>query len=427
MKPPARRLRRRAVSPICTLGPANTMSANTLPRLRDDAIVRPFDDRGPHRRYVVALDGHHFVVTPVVAVVLDESRRLQVGECDLAALSARVAARLGRKIPCDRIEALLLHHAPRRFFAAADARPHDESPVKLRRLLIRGERLNPLLQLLGRLFDARAAIVACTLIALIGACLALQLWQHGAVPASTSDHLIGFALTLIGIFIHELGHLAACHRFGGHHGGIGIGAYWFLPAFYAEVHGAWLLPRLQRAAVDVGGIYLQACFIALLALLYLAQPMPALLVAIVWSQFLMLHTLNPVLKFDGYWLLCDLAGVHNLHRTLGQLAQRVLAGNLPDSAELRLLSVFTLLACAYFTYVFAMLGNGVGSTIAALQAAWLAADGSLSSLARLAGHATLLVFMTVAAAGLAVLVARAARDITRSTAPLSASTERKST
>jgi len=127
-------------------------------------------------------------------------------------------------------------------------------------------------------------------------------------------------LTVLGVLVHELGHLAACVRYHASHGGIGVGLYWCVPVFFAEVHGAWLLARQQRAVVDAGGLYLQSVYLALLGATYLVSEAPAVLAAIVCSHYLMLHTLNPVLKYDGYWLLSDLTGVHNLHQSVRRIA-----------------------------------------------------------------------------------------------------------
>lgn len=397
------------------------MNTRMLPRLREDAIVRRFDERGPQDRYVIAIDGHHFVVTPTVAAVLDETRQLRAGECDIGTLCARVAIRLGREIPQQQIETLLVHRSPRRFFEADAAEVSDESPVKCRHLLIGAERLTRLLAALGKLFTWRVAIGVCVAVAAIDIAVAIHFFREGSALPSARDHLVAFGLTLLGIFCHELGHLAACHRFGGRHGGVGVGVYWCLPAFYAEVHGAWLLPRLQRAAVDVGGIYLQATFVMVLGCAYLIAPTPACISAIVISHFLMLHTLNPVLKFDGYWLLCDLAGIHNLHenlrRTLRDLISRLRpkgvghAQPLPKRAELALLGAFLLLAAAYFAYLLGILGAALGNTAAALRLAWVAADGSFGSSAGIFGRSILLILILATATGSAVLIGRAVHSI----------------
>ncbi len=83
-----------------------------------------------------------------------------------------------------------------------------------------------------------------------------------------------------------------------------------------------MLPRLQRAIVDAAGIYLQCGYVMALGAAYLLSGSPVILEVIAWTHFLMLHTLNPVLKYDGYWLLTDLAGIPNLHAEIRNAARQ---------------------------------------------------------------------------------------------------------
>lgn len=387
------------------------MNSSPVPRLRQEAIVRPFDDRGAQQRYIVAVDGCHFVVTATVAAVLEETRNLRIGEADLKSLGARVAHRLGRTIPLQQIDVLLRDRTPKSLFEATAPAPADSSPIVFRHLLLGSAQLEHVLALAGGLFTVRAALMVAAFMVSIESCVAAQSWRQDMLAFSTTHLVLGFALTLAGIFVHEVGHLAACRRFGAPHGGIGIGLYWCLPAFYAEVHGAWLLPRRQRAAVDAGGVYLQAVFVGLLGACQLAWPSPALLYAIAWSHFLMLHTLNPVMKFDGYWLLCDLAGVHNLHRTLRDIARRLVRCNWPNRGELALLAGFLSIALAYFTYLLQMLGRNIAVAAAGLESAVATADGSAPAALALLGKGALLAFISAVALGVALLLARAGRDL----------------
>ncbi len=387
------------------------MSTSPVPRLRQEAIVRAFDDRGTMQRFIIAIDGCHFVVTPTVAAVLEETRHLRIGENDLKSLGARVAQRLGHTIPLPQIHVLLNERVPKSLFEASAPAPAESSPVLFRRLLLSGAQLERALTFAGSLFTRRAALLAGALFFAIEVCLALQAGHRDIVAFSTRDLALGFALTLAGILIHELGHLAACKRFGAPHGGIGIGLYWCLPAFYAEVHGAWLLPRMQRAAVDAGGVYLQAIFVGALGACQLAWPTPALTCAISLSLFLMLHTLNPVLKFDGYWLLCDLAGVHNLHRTLREIARRVVRRDWPNRGELALLTAFVCIAAAYFAYLLQILGRNLAIAAAGMQTAVAGVDGSAPATLALLGKGLLLACVAALAIGIALLLARAGRDL----------------
>jgi len=121
---------------------------------------------------------------------------------------------------------------------------------------------------------------------------------------------------LFSFFVHEFGHATACRNFDCNHGGIGVGLYLIFPVFFADVTSAWRLSKYQRAVIDLGGLYFQAIlliFIDLIAL-HLNSALCAKLSTVI--TFTMLYTLNPFLKFDGYWLLSDLSGETNLHRKM---------------------------------------------------------------------------------------------------------------
>jgi putative peptide zinc metalloprotease protein len=221
-------------------------------------------------------------------------------------------------------------------------------------------------------------------------------------------------VVIVGMLVHEVGHLGACRRLGAPHGGIGVGLYWFVPAFYAEVSGAWLLPRLQRAVVDVAGIYLQCVFLLGVTLFALCRGSATALLALWYSHFLVLNTLNPVLKYDGYWLLSDLTGSHNLHRRVrenARLCWRVLNRerdvSLPRPRELWLLVGFAALTALYFSYTLLLIGRHLAHAAHAVIIAWSQYDPGWI----LVGRAFGLLLLVIMAFGVAMLLARAAREV----------------
>ena len=120
-------------------------------------------------------------------------------------------------------------------------------------------------------------------------------------------------LGISGVF-HELGHSSACAHYDASPGEIGIGLYLRFPVLYSDVTDAWKLPRRQRAMVDFGGIYFQLIFLPLLFILYLVTSSSVFLYAILFNYGSALFNLNPIFRFDGYWLFSDIAGVPNLRK-----------------------------------------------------------------------------------------------------------------
>src|SRR5688572_24624810 len=92
------------------------MNTLAIPRLRDEVVVRPFDDGGTRQRYVVAVDGVHFVVTPTIAAVLDEMRLIGPHDPAFALLATRVSQRVGAPITPAQVDFLLRERLPKSFF-----------------------------------------------------------------------------------------------------------------------------------------------------------------------------------------------------------------------------------------------------------------------------------------------------------------------
>lgn len=140
------------------------------------------------------------------------------------------------------------------------------------------------------------------------------------IPVKTSGKSWLFLMFLImfSLFVHELGHIAACHNFGAKSRGGGIGFYMFIPVLYVDLSEIWVLPKIQRAIVDLSGIYYQLIFFVLLSpmifinnLFFNFNNYRSFAAFILANIFL---DLNPLLRMDGYWTLSDLTGIVNIHK-----------------------------------------------------------------------------------------------------------------
>jgi putative peptide zinc metalloprotease protein len=131
---------------------------------------------------------------------------------------------------------------------------------------------------------------------------------------SPSEYLVSLALLLAVVLFHEFGHAAAQLRYGLTAGGVGFQLYHYLPAFFANVSASWRLKPRQRMVVDAGGIYFQSIAGSALYLLYLWTHYLPLLTTVMVADILSLVTLNPFLRFDGYWLAADALAVPNLNQ-----------------------------------------------------------------------------------------------------------------
>jgi len=385
------------------------MNDTITPRLRDDVELKPFDEYEGDERFLIAVDDRHLVVSSGVAVVLDECRT----QSTLHAVAQRASARLGIPVSPEMVGEVLSAQVLSDCFHVPEQRAQVPCPVRFRQQIMPADVLAPLLVPLRWLFTRPAAAALITTLVLIE--LLVMQKEHAVMPAPLSGAQIvcSVALTMLGVVVHELGHLTACTRFGARHGGIGMGVYWCMPVLYAEVSGAWMLPRLQRAVVDAGGVYFQCAYLVALGAVYLASGARPFLEAMAWTHFLMLHTLNPVLKYDGYWLLTDLGGMPNLHeqirasaRQAWQALRHAAIELCPTLKQLALLSAFGVMAVAYFAYTLAMLGTDIGRSASELGQRWGIRHTAPFGHWHVAGESALLALLVVMALSLAFLLGR---------------------
>jgi putative peptide zinc metalloprotease protein len=143
-----------------------------------------------------------------------------------------------------------------------------------------------------------------------------------------------YGLLLASLVAHEIGHASACARYGARPSEIGLALYFIYPVFYSNVTAAWSLKRWQRVIVDLGGVYFQLIIGAAYLYAYVLSGWEPLRVAVVFILASCLFSLNPILKFDGYWVVADALGVTNLDRqplrVLRHLAARVRGRPAPE-------------------------------------------------------------------------------------------------
>lgn len=187
---------------------------------------------------------------------------------------------------------------------------------------------------------AQAAIAA---IAVGG--LALFVNDTVRLPALRASALSGAMLwglipaIVLSFVLHEAGHGFTTKAFGREVLGIGLGWYWFGPIMYVDTSDMWLAERWPRIAVSLAGGYTNLVLAGIAAGIahWTANPSWAggcWMFAMV-SYVLVLFNLNPLLEYDGYFVLSDLLDRPNLRsHCLGWLG-----AELPrvwrDRAELR--------------------------------------------------------------------------------------------
>ncbi len=164
------------------------------------------------------------------------------------------------------------------------------------------------------------AVVAAAVFALTG-----HGWTKvfaGANAATDPGNWLFLWVTFVLIkFIHECGHAFACRRFGGEVHEMGIMFLVFVPTPYVEASSAWSFPsRWQRMFVGAAGMIFELFVAAVMAFVWInTNPTSpwnqlaynAMLIASVTT---VLFNANPLLRYDGYYMLSDWLEIPNLQQ-----------------------------------------------------------------------------------------------------------------
>ncbi|MEQ8316449.1 MAG: hypothetical protein RIE77_11290 [Phycisphaerales bacterium] len=186
----------------------------------------------------------------------------------------------------------------------------------------------------------KPAVAAWFVLAVASLLVVFTRWNDLTAPvaaAFTGGNLVLLWATLIGLkVIHEFGHAYACKAFGGHVPEMGAYLVLFTPLAYVDATDAWSFTSTkQRVVVTVAGVYLES-IVGIIALFVWATTGPSVLNTVAYQALLLatvttlLFNMNPLLRYDAYYLVSDLAGVPNLRsrceEVLAKVAKRAFFG-----------------------------------------------------------------------------------------------------
>ncbi|MFC1859048.1 peptidase M50, partial [Thermodesulfobacteriota bacterium] len=168
--------------------------------------------------------------------------------------------------------------------------------------------------------------------------------------------------------LHEFGHAVICKHFGGEVHTMGVMLLVFTPLPYMDATASWAFrSRWKRALVGAAGMITEV-FLAAIATFVWAYSGPGVVHSLAYNMMFIasvstvLFNGNPLLRFDGYYILSDLLDIPNLHtrsrQYLKHLAEHYLFG-IKDSVsptqslkEAIWLTIFGILAGIYRVIVF---------------------------------------------------------------------------
>jgi putative peptide zinc metalloprotease protein len=118
--------------------------------------------------------------------------------------------------------------------------------------------------------------------------------------------------------IHEFGHGLTAKHFGGEVHEMGMLFLVLTPALYCDVTDSWLLPsKWKRIWISAAGIYVE-CFLASIATFIWWNTEPGLLNSLMMATMFIcsvntiMFNANPLLRYDGYYVMSDWLEIPNL-------------------------------------------------------------------------------------------------------------------
>lgn len=205
--------------------------------------------------------------------------------------------------------------------------------------------------------------------------LALGLWgvyrQWPTFSATLVDTfsiqgLLAYAGALIAVkFIHELGHALMAKRIGCRVPTMGIAFLVMYPMAYTDVTESWKLDsHRKRLKIAGAGIMTEMLIAAWCLLVWTVLPDGsvrgvAFFLATTSLTATLLINASPFMRFDGYFLLCDLTGMPNLHARSFAMARWwlreklfVFGDPMPEEANAGKLRAMVLFAWVTWIYRF---------------------------------------------------------------------------
>jgi len=207
-------------------------------------------------------------------------------------------------------------------------------------------------------------------------------WTAGLLLANAAEfsaHRIDFfsagnlALLWLSIIViktlHEFGHATTCRHFGGEVHEMGVCFMLFTPCGYVDASDAWMMRhKRHKLYVTLAGVFTELIIASIAAHLWLVLPdgigrSLAFNAMIVASVNTLIFNINPLMRFDGYYVLCDLLEIPNLRAKAMQFCsyhlQRVFLGYrnrqqetmFEEEANGRIFVIYAVFAYGYMIFI----------------------------------------------------------------------------
>jgi putative peptide zinc metalloprotease protein len=151
-----------------------------------------------------------------------------------------------------------------------------------------------------------------------------QVWSDTLDFYNFSNKTWGDVISLytLGMFVvavHEFAHAHTCKHYGARVPAMGFALVYLTPAFYTDTtEGTVMGSRYQRFIISMSGIWSELILYSIAAPIWLDTPPETLVhdsahfIMMMTGLMSLLINWNPLMKLDGYFMLCEVAGINDL-------------------------------------------------------------------------------------------------------------------
>jgi putative peptide zinc metalloprotease protein len=184
-------------------------------------------------------------------------------------------------------------------------------------------------------FFSRTAFACCILLML--AALSLIIVEFNVFRSKLPEfhqffnlhNALWLTVTLaVSKILHEFGHGLTCKHFGGECHEMGLMILVLTPCLYCNVSDSWMLPnKWHRAAIGAAGMYVEGILAAICTFVWWYTS-PGLInnlclnIMFISSVSTVIFNGNPLLRYDGYYILADVMEIPNLRQKATQILSR---------------------------------------------------------------------------------------------------------
>lgn len=224
---------------------------------------------------------------------------------------------------------------------------------------------------------SRGGLIVWTLTLATSLFLVARNWRAFGSELNVSELIAPESLAALAVIfillraLHELGHAAACKAMGGRSTEIGLLLIaMIIPLPYCDATSAWrFVETWRRVIVSLGGIFFELFVAAIAGIVWVISSEQEGLVHVVAYQTMLVagittifFNINPLLRYDGYYILSDMTGVPNLAHKSREMWKFIIERNVyglrglkPPAVRHRgdvsLLTVYGMLAVPYRIFV----------------------------------------------------------------------------